>query len=110
MLSTVFEQLRSKGLERGSIVISMAGHDRGRLYLVTTIEPPYVWLTDGRYRPLDRTKKKRIKHLRLLGHPQPVGVMDMIEQLPEAGRQNAAIRNHISEFMNSHQNPDKEEN
>lgn len=110
MLSTVFAQLQSHGVERGSIVLSMAGHDRGRLYLVTKVEPPYAWLTDGQYRPLGNPKKKRIKHLRLVGHPQPAGVMDTIEPLPEAGRQNAAIRKHICHFTQAHQHPDEEEN
>jgi ribosomal protein L14E/L6E/L27E len=52
-------------MEVGQVVISTAGHDRGRTYVVIGHpEEGYVLLTDGRRRPVGNPKKKKIRHLR----------------------------------------------
>lgn len=54
------------------IVLSLAGHDRGRLYLVIGEEGGRLLLADGRGRKLDAPKRKSPKHLRGVGtsaHP-----------------------------------------
>lgn len=54
------------------IVLSLAGHDRGRLYLVIGEEGGRLLLADGRGRKLDAPKRKSPKHLRCVGtsaHP-----------------------------------------
>lgn len=47
----------------GQIVISLAGHDKGRLYLVVGEEERCVLLCDGRYHRLTRPKRKNRKHI-----------------------------------------------
>lgn len=47
----------------GQFVISKAGHDKGQIYVVMAREGDFVFLSDGRLRPPDRPKKKRIKHI-----------------------------------------------
>jgi hypothetical protein len=47
---------------------SSAGHDRGKLYAVVGEGPGYVQLCDGKVRPLDRPKKKNVKHVQLIVH------------------------------------------
>lgn len=47
----------------GQFAVSMAGHDRGVLYVVVAEEGDFVYLSDGRLRPPDRPKKKRRKHI-----------------------------------------------
>lgn len=48
----------------GSVVISSAGHDKGRPMVVTGADSGYVFVADGKERRLDSPKKKNIKHVR----------------------------------------------
>ena len=48
----------------GTVVISTQGHEKGRLYAVTQVlDDTNVYVADGKYRPLEKPKKKRTKHL-----------------------------------------------
>ncbi|MCC8065440.1 MAG: KOW domain-containing RNA-binding protein [Clostridiales bacterium] len=54
------------------IVLSLAGHDKGRIFCVLSVEDGYCLLADGKERKLDAPKKKSVKHLRGVGtsaHP-----------------------------------------
>ena len=54
------------------IVLSLAGHDRGKLFLVIGEDGARLLLADGRGRKLDTPKRKSAKHLRSVGtsaHP-----------------------------------------
>ncbi|MDR0425576.1 MAG: KOW domain-containing RNA-binding protein [Clostridiales bacterium] len=51
----------------GGIVVSLKGHDTGRLYYVASvINQDFILLVDGRYRKIDNPKQKRIGHVRQL--------------------------------------------
>ena len=50
-------------LERGTIVFSKRGRDKGRAMLVLAVEDEYLQLVDGKLRTLDRPKKKKAKHI-----------------------------------------------
>ena len=50
-------------LQIGSIVRSVAGRDKERLFVVTGLELGFAYLADGRIRPIERPKRKKIKHL-----------------------------------------------
>lgn len=45
---------------------SLAGHDKGKVYYLLGAEENICYLTDGDVRPLDRPKKKNIKHVQLI--------------------------------------------
>ncbi len=47
----------------GRFAVSLAGHDRGVLYVIVAEEGDFVYLSDGRLKPPDRPKKKRRKHI-----------------------------------------------
>lgn len=50
-----------------SVVLSLMGHDKGRLYLVVKVlDPEFVLVCDGKVRKTDNPKKKRFKHLKVL--------------------------------------------
>lgn len=50
----------------GRLVISRAGHDCGSAAIITELgEGDYVFIADGWHRPLERPKKKKLKHLHL---------------------------------------------
>ena len=52
----------------GSVVISKAGRDQGRAFLVMEeVDADFVMIANGALRKLDRLKKKRRKHLKPTG-------------------------------------------
>ena len=47
----------------GDIVISTYGHDMGEWYVVEQVLNEYVFLVDGKNKPLSKPKKKKVKHV-----------------------------------------------
>ena len=54
-------------LQRGSIVRSKAGRDKGGFLAVLSFELDSCLLCDGKERPLERPKRKNVKHLAVTG-------------------------------------------
>ena len=52
------------GLQKGQVVYSLRGRDKGRFLVVLREEYGLVWLADGKERPLDRPKGKNPRHIR----------------------------------------------
>ena len=104
----VFDLLQNRGLTRGMVVVSLAGHDRRRVYLVLKVEGCFVWLTDGRLRPLEKPKKKRVSHVKALGALGDPAGLDELEQAGDSGQRNALIRRLLAEVLDTA--PMKEEN
>ena len=58
----------TNNFEIGDIVISKAGRDAGRVYLISQIiDENFVLLVDGNFKKLINPKKKRVKHLKHSG-------------------------------------------
>ena len=49
--------------EISDVVISTAGRDRGELFYVIDVDPPYVLLTNGKNRTFEKPKRKKCKHV-----------------------------------------------
>lgn len=49
-------------MQRGNIVKALRGRDKGQFQVVLASEPPYVLLSDGKRRPLERPKRKKAFH------------------------------------------------
>ena len=49
--------------KRGQVVRSRAGHDQGSFLTVLEAAPPYAVVADGKRRPLERPKRKKLFHL-----------------------------------------------
>lgn len=47
----------------GMVVRSIAGRDKGDVFLVLSREGEYAYLANGELRKVDRPKKKKLKHL-----------------------------------------------
>jgi ribosomal protein L14E/L6E/L27E len=52
--------------DKGAIVKSTYGREKGELFIITKRDGNYVYLTNGKSRPLENPKKKNIKHIYLL--------------------------------------------
>ena len=50
-------------LKRGQVVRSKAGRDQGSFMAVLGAEPQWAVLADGKGRPLERPKRKNIRHI-----------------------------------------------
>ncbi len=48
---------------KGMLVYSKAGRDKGKLFVVLSIENDFVYLSDGDTRHVNNPKKKKIKHI-----------------------------------------------
>lgn len=49
----------------GRVVISKAGRDKDRVFVIVDIlDKEYVLLADGKLRPENKPKKKKLRHLR----------------------------------------------
>ena len=60
--------MKTLPIEVGSIVISKAGRDQGRYFLVVEeVDADFVMIANGELRKLDRLKKKRRRHLKPTG-------------------------------------------
>lgn len=49
----------------GMTARSLAGHDKGKVYLIIHADTAYVYLTDGKCRTVDRPKRKKRKHVQI---------------------------------------------
>ena len=55
-----------ENLAIGTIVKSIAGHDKNNLFVIINVENEYVYLVDGKCRPLSNPKKKKVKHIQYI--------------------------------------------
>lgn len=82
----------------GRVAYSKAGRDKGRLFIVIGIlDEDFVLISDGDLRPVEKPKKKRIKHLKYTDL-----VAENIAETVKNGRMplNADIQKAISEMQN----------
>ena len=47
----------------GRVVRSKSGHDKGKFYVVLQAAGDFVYLTDGRLKPISNPKRKNVKHI-----------------------------------------------
>ena len=50
----------------GFLAYSLAGHDKGEIYLIIDETKDYVYVADGLVRTLDKPKKKNKKHIQII--------------------------------------------
>lgn len=82
-------------LEPGMLAWSRAGHDNGTLYVILDVEEEYVFLTDGRLKPVEKPKKKKKKHIQVKRI-----IPEELEQMSKETIKNEEIRRVIRRFAN----------
>lgn len=50
----------------GLLAKSLAGHDKGKVFMIVGVLPEYVLLADGRSKNLNRPKTKNKKHIQII--------------------------------------------
>lgn len=84
-------------LEKGQLVRSIAGHDKGEYFLVyQIIDDNFMLIVNGKTRKLEKPKLKKIKHLSKMNKKS-----DVIDSLDknDLQSQNKKIRNVIFELL-----------
>lgn len=76
------------------IVFSLAGHDKGREYVVLKTDGSYAWLVDGKTRKLSNPKRKSLKHV-CLGK---IGSQEIADALSKGRLTDSAIRRELARF------------
>ena len=54
------------GVQTCALPISLAGHDKNKIYVITGMEGAYIYLVDGRLRPVGNLKKKKYRHVQVI--------------------------------------------
>lgn len=54
------------GCRIGMLARSLAGHDKDKIYVITGMEGAYIYLVDGRLRPVGKPKKKKCRHVQII--------------------------------------------
>ena len=82
-------------LKIGDIVLSKAGRDKDKHFVVVALEDIFAYVCDGDLRKTDKPKKKKLKHLKLTGSDS-----EYIADKISAGLKvtNTELRRAISEF------------
>ncbi len=62
--------------ETGMLAKSIAGHDKGHIYVIYKIEEAYVYLVDGRIKTIQNPKKKKKKHVQIILEKHELDGMD----------------------------------
>lgn len=68
-----------EGYGIGMMAKSLAGHDKGKVYLVSFADSDYVYLVDGKCRTMDRPKRKKKKHVQI-DHRIPQWIQDLLKE------------------------------
>lgn len=50
-------------IKEGTVVKSIAGHDKGSFYVAVRLENEFAFIADGRRRKAEKPKKKKLRHL-----------------------------------------------
>lgn len=83
----------------GSYVLSKAGRDKGRYFIVLSIiDENYVMICDGRHRRLENPKKKKVKHLKFFNE---VDIEIKNRLLEKKQLSNLLIENSIELFISN---------
>jgi large subunit ribosomal protein L14e len=83
-------------VKSGSEVRSIAGRDKGGLFIVLDVKDGYAYLADGDLRKTDRPKKKKLKHIQASGN-----VSEFIQNKLSKGQKvtNAELRKALAEMV-----------
>jgi len=49
-------------LKSSDIVLSLSGRDKGKLFMVLEAQDEYVLISDGKFRRIEKPKRKKAKH------------------------------------------------
>ncbi len=87
-------------IDAGSLVYSIAGRDKGGVFVVVGLEGMFCYLVDGKIRKCDNPKKKKQKHLKSTAY-----IAEALKDKIARGERltNSEVRKAISTFHEENQ-------
>lgn len=87
----------STEINKGCVVMSLAGRDKGHFFIVLDVRDNYAYIIDGKLRRTESPKKKKIKHLKYSGKVSDDRLLYKISEkiLPE----NIEVRKVVNLFL-----------
>lgn len=70
--------------QRGRVVHATAGRDKGGFFVVLQVSGDFALICDGKRRPLEKPKKKKLLHLSLTGTVLPDGSIKTNREIRKA--------------------------
>ena len=87
-------------IAKSNIVKSIAGRDAGSIFFVLATEGEFLLLADGRKRRIESPKRKRCKHVELIGE----GVGSVAEKIRSSEKiTNSELRKAIAAYSGGNQ-------
>lgn len=80
--------------EIGQIVFSKAGRDKTKTFIVISIQDDYLFLCDGKLRPIEKPKKKKMIHVQKTN----TVIEDLKQKLLTDSAKNSDIKKAIISF------------
>ena len=68
----------AKVISQGDLVVSTAGRDKGKSFLVISVNNKFAYVVDGRERKTINPKKKNVKHLEKFSN---VSIIELAEKI-----------------------------
>ena len=65
----------------GDIVVSICGHDMGEWYIVCEVCNEFVYLIDGKLKPIIKPKKKKLKQLFFCLYRESLQLLEMLFEM-----------------------------
>ncbi len=90
----------------GYFAISLAGHDKGRIYMIVSEDGDMLGLCDGSYRPMNNLKYKKKKHVQMMRSEKTA---EAFSELMRSGDADLAVRMAISDLKKERERNQKEE-
>lgn len=83
---------------RGKLAIATSGHDKGNIYVIIKEETDFVFLADGRLKPMEKLKKKNKRHIQII-KKLPEEITDILR--PDKDFRNEEIKRAIKLYRRS---------
>ena len=87
---------------KGFVVLSLSGRDKNNTFVAVATDDGYAYCADGRINPVASPKKKKLKHIRILGKSSVTDISAVTNK-----QLRAALREFEAE--NAKHAPEKEE-
>ncbi len=82
-------------VKKGAFAKSKTGHDSGQIYVIINCDDEYAYLVNGKTKPLEKPKKKKLKHIQFIDYLEPV----IIERMNKNLLNNEDIKKAIKDYQ-----------
>ncbi len=81
-------------VKKGAFAKSKTGHDCNKIYVIINCNDEYAYLVNGKTRPLDKPKKKKLKHIQFIDYMDSVIIEKINNNLLNNDDIKRAIKNY----------------